>query len=303
MSEHGELVAVASRDIDRAKSYASEWEIPHALGGYQEMLSSDLVDAVYVSLPNDMHADWSIKAMECGKHVLCEKPLALTVADVDRMIQTSHRTNRVLAEAFMYLHHPQMHALRSFLESRRLGDILVVSADFHFTLTNRPNIRLQPERGGGSLWDVGTYPISFARFALGGTPEEVSGMQVIGDTGVDEVFVGQMRFENGSLAHVTSGFRGADMKAHILGTKGRIVMNRPYNGDLDTSRLVFHPNSGDPKELAFEHEHRYLGEVTDMHAAILDGREGWLPLEQTRDHIRIATALYESAGTRTPIAL
>ncbi len=128
--QRSELVAVASRDLQQARDYAQKWEIPQAFGSYQAMLESDQVDAVYVSLPNHLHAEWAIKAMQAGKHVLCEKPFATSLQDVDRMIATSRQTGRKLAEAFMYLHHPQMDIVNQWVQSGKLGEIVLVRANF-----------------------------------------------------------------------------------------------------------------------------------------------------------------------------
>ena len=149
-SQRSELIAVASRDLQQARSYAQKWEIPQAFGSYQAMLNSDQVDAVYISLPNHLHAEWSIKAMQAGKHVLCEKPFAITLEEVDRMIAASQATGCKLAEAFMYLHHPQMQMVHDWVQSGRLGDILLVRGVFNFqtersrecTLTARAGRRM-----------------------------------------------------------------------------------------------------------------------------------------------------------------
>ena len=162
-SARGQLTAVASRDIDKSTAYAAEWQIPSAFGSYEAMLASDEVDAVYISLPNHLHAEWTIKALEAGKHVLCEKPFAVTLEDVDRMIAASRQTGLVLAEAFMYRHHPQTKIVGDWVREGRLGDIARVSAVFNFSGMQPDNVRLNPGWGGGSLWDVGVYPISLAQ--------------------------------------------------------------------------------------------------------------------------------------------
>lgn len=160
MSARGELAAVASRSQASADAYAAEWEIPQAFGSYQAMLDSDAVDAVYIGLPNHLHAEWSIKAMQAGKHVLCEKPFVLTMDEMDEMMAVSQQTGMALAEAFMYRHHPQTKIVGEWVKEGRLGDIVLVRGHFSFMLENPENVRLVPEWGGGSLWDVGIYPMS-----------------------------------------------------------------------------------------------------------------------------------------------
>lgn len=303
-SRRGELVAVASRTRERAEAYAREWEIPRAFGSYDEMLASGAVDAVYVSLPNHLHAEWSIKAMERGAHVLCEKPFAPTLEEVDAMIETAERTDMVLAEAFMYRHHPQMKIVGEWVRAGRLGDVTVVRGAFSFTINDRDNVRLVPEYGGGSLWDVGVYPLSFAQYVMGGPPQRVAGDQWLGESGVDEVFVGQMHYEGDRFAQITSGFRMPfHTSAEVLGTEGRLFLNRPFVGVDEEAHLLFYPPDGPPEAIDVPKKELYLGEIEDMHAAILDGAPNYLTLAETRDHVRTVLALYESASSQRPVEL
>ena len=199
VSKRGQLVAVASRSQATADAYAKKWEISLAFGSYEAMLESDKVDAVYISLPNHLHAEWTIRALQAGKHVLCEKPFAISLAEVDAMIAASRASGRALAEAFMYRHHPQTKLAGEWVRSGRLGEICVVRGVFNFGLSEarrKPgalDVRLVPEYGGGCLWDVGVYPVSFAQFIMGRPPEAVASFQWVGETGVDETFTAQMQ--------------------------------------------------------------------------------------------------------------
>lgn len=304
-SRRGELVAVASRSQEKADAYAQEWAIPRAFGSYEAMLASGEVDAVYVSLPNHLHAEWSIRALEHGLHVLCEKPFALSLAEVDAMIAASEGNGVVLAEAFMYRHHPQTRIIGEWLQSGRLGDISVLRGAFNFRLEDRDNVRLVPEWGGGSLWDVGIYPLSFAQYVMGGAPVRVAGEQWLGESGVDESFVGQMVYEGGRLAQITSSFRTPfHMEVEIFGTNGRLLVTRPFNNMTpDERRVTFYPAEGEPQEIPVPEKELYSGEVEDMHAAILDGAQPYLTLAETRNHVRTALALYESARERRIVTL
>lgn len=303
-SRRGELVAVGSRTRERAEAYAREWEIPRAFGSYDEMLASGAVDAVYVSLPNHLHAEWSIKAMERGVHVLCEKPFAPTLEEVDAMIETAEKSGRVLAEAFMYRHHPQMKIVGEWVRAGRLGDVSVVRGAFSFTIDDRDNVRLVPEYGGGSLWDVGVYPLSFAQYVMGGPPQRVTGAQWLGESDVDEVFVGQMHYAGDRFAQITSGFRMPfHTSAEVLGTEGRLFLNRPFVGVDEEARLLFYPPDGPPEAIDVPEKELYLGEIEDMHAAILDGAPNYLTLAETRNHVRTVLALYESAALQQPVDL
>lgn len=303
-SQRGELTAVASRSQASAEAYAAEWEIPQAFGSYEAMLESDAVDAVYIGLPNHLHAEWSIKAMQHGKHVLCEKPFALTLDEVDEMTAVAQQTGLVLAEAFMYRHHPQTKIVGEWIRNGRLGDIVLVKGHFSFKLENPANVRMVPEWGGGCLWDVGVYPLSFAQFVMGGAPQKVWGEQWIGPSGVDESFSGQMAYGDGRTAQISSAFRlPFHTWVEILGTKGRLTLNRPFVGYENGRQLLFHHPDDIVEEIPVPEKELYLGEVEDMHAAILDGQPNYLSLTETRDHVRTVLALYESARTGQPVIL
>jgi predicted dehydrogenase len=302
-STRGELVAVASRSQDTADSYAAHWDIPQTFASYEAMLASDAIDAVYISVPNHLHTEWTIHALRAGKHVLCEKPFALTLADVDRMIATAGETGRVLAEAFMYRHHPQMKLVGEFVRNGRLGEITLIQSVFNFPLKGRDNVRLVPEFGGGCLWDVGIYPVSFAQYVMGGPPEWVFGTQVVGDTGVDEFFAGQMGYGHGRIAQISASFRTPfHTRSVLIGTKGRLRLSRPFTA-VDESEMVFFPADGQPEYVDVPEEYLYLGEIEDMHEAILNGKPPYLTLAETRNHIRTVLALYESAKQQKPVSL
>lgn len=302
-AERGELVAVASRSQERADAYAREWGIAQAYGSYDAMLVSGEVDAVYISLPNHLHAEWSIRTMGQGVHVLCEKPFALSLDEVDAMIATAERTGMVLAEAFMYRHHPQTKMIGEWLKDGPLGEISAFYGVFNFPIRSRDNVRLVPEWGGGSLWDVGVYPLSFAQYAMGGPPLWVTGDQWIGESGVDETFAGQLHYEGDRLAQISSSLRTPyHTEVEITGSGGRLLMTRPFNYIAD-GEIIFYPAEGEPQRLAAPEKELYLGEVEDMHAAILDGAAPYLTLPETRDHIRTALALYQSARERRVVSL
>ncbi|MFO7664418.1 MAG: Gfo/Idh/MocA family oxidoreductase [Chloroflexota bacterium] len=296
-SQRGELVAVASRKQSTADAYAAEWEIPRAYGSYEAMLASGEIDAVYIGLPNHLHAKWTIRSLEHGVHVLCEKPFAMSLYEVDQMIDAARDNGRVLAEAFMYRHHPQTKTVGEWVHSGRLGDISVIRGVFNFTMENRENIRLVPEWGGGSLWDIGVYPLSYAQFLMGGPPQWVFGDQWIGPSGVDESFTGTLHYANGTMAQISSAFR-TPWYTHvdILGSEGRLVMNRPFTGLVKGERKLMVVDSEDNfQEVLTGEQDLYLGEVQDMHEAILDNKPVYIDLSETRNHVRTVLALYESA--------
>ncbi len=305
-SRRGELVAVASRSPAAAEAYAAQWEIPRAYGSYEALLASGEVDAVYIGLPNHLHTEWSVRAMEAGVHVLCEKPLALSVDEVDALRETSQRTGRVVAEAFMYRHHPQTRLTGEWVRSGRLGEISLVRGVFNFNIAGdrEGNIRLMPDYGGGALWDVGVYPLSFAQFVMGGAPQWVSGEQWVGATGVDETFAGQLHYPGGRLAQISCAFRTPFYTCvEVIGTLGRLTLNRPFIGLEAGRKMVFYPAEGDPEEVPVPEKDLYLGEVEDINAAILDGVPTYVTLEESRDHVRTVKALYEAARTRQVVPI
>lgn len=303
-SERGVLVAVASRDPVKAKAYAAEWEIPQAFGSYEAMLESDSIDCIYNGLPNHLHAEWSIKAMEAGKHVLCEKPFALSLAEVDKMIDASQVHDRVLTEAFMYRHHPQTKLAGEWLQSGKIGEPLHFYGLFHFHLKEQSNVRLVPSYGGGCLWDIGVYPMSLAQYLFASPPEWVFGNQWIGASGVDESFSGMLHFSGGRTAHIFASFRSEfNTYAEAIGTAGRLTFSEPFVGIDRSGTLTYTTTTGGPQVIPVAYKELYSGEIEDMHAAILDRQPPYVSLEETRNHIRTVLALYHSAQTGKPVRL
>lgn len=307
-SSRGTLTAVASRSPERARAYADQWSIPLSYGSYQEMLDSGKVDAVYISLPNHLHAPWSIQALKAGLHVLCEKPLAVSLEDVDSLIKTSRETGFHLAEAFMYRHHPQTKFVGEWVRSGKLGSISLIRGAFDFQLGKKQrqpenlNVRLEPEFGGGCLWDVGVYPLSFSQYLMGSPPTGVFGSQRLGETGVDEVFAGQMGYENNTgketFAQISASFQNPfHTFLAVVGSEGRLYLNRPFTNMEDESQLIFTSREGKVRDVPLPRKDLYLGEIEDMNAVVLDGVEPYLSLQESRQHIQTALALYQSART------
>ena len=252
---------------------AGLWQLPGDAG-------SDQVDAVYISLPNHLHAEWTVHALQAGKHVLCEKPFAISLEEVDQMIAASRQTGRCLAEAFMYLHHPQMAVVKEWVDGGRLGEITLVRGVFNFKMDNLENVRLEPAYGGGCLWDVGVYPLSFAQYVFGGLPESVFGWQWVGPSSVDEVFVGQMRYPGGELAQISSSFRSPFYTyAEVIGSEGRLALDRPFTMNDRPSRMMFFGAQDEVEQVRIPKAPNYLGEIEDMNNAILHGT----PLRLTLD--------------------
>jgi xylose dehydrogenase (NAD/NADP) len=289
------LDAVASRAIDRARDYAAQWSIPRAMGSYEALLEDPAIDAVYISIPNSLHTEWTVRALDAGKHVLCEKPLALSVSEVDEIAQTARRSGRVATEAFMYRHHPLTDAVQRTIRDGAIGELRFIRGAFTFPLTRPADVRFDPALGGGSLWDVGCYPVSYACLIAGDVPSHVVGWQETTESGIDIAFAGMLEFPDGVMAQFDCGFRAAfRAEMEIVGTNGALRVDRAFRTGPD-SRLLL--TRGDLTEaVPFESEGPYDGEIRDIAAAALDGRAPRVTLAESRRTVETLTRLYASAA-------
>ncbi len=301
-SARNQVVAAASRTPARAEEFVREWALPRAFASYQLMLDDPGIDVVYNALPNHLHAEWTIAAARRGKHVLCEKPLALTAEDVDRMADAARTAEVVVAEAFMYRHHPQTEKVKELVDGGAVGALRLVRGSFTFTLARTDDVRLDPGKGGGSLWDVGCYPVSYARLLAGTEPVEAFGWQALGPTGVDEAFAGQLRFGSPErlVAQVDCGFR-MPYRAHmeVVGTEGAIVIPRPYKPG--THETIVIARGDETVAVEISGPELYLGEVEDMADAVLLGRAPRISLADSRGNVAALRALLRSAREGRPV--
>jgi predicted dehydrogenase len=295
-SERAELVAVASRDLARAQDYARQWDIPRAHLSYQALLDDPAVDVIYNALPNHLHCEWTVRAADAGKHVLCEKPLALSVEEVARIVEAAERNGVVVFEAFMYRHHPQTLRVQELVRQGAIGDVRLVRAVFSFVFDQLDNTRFDPAMGGGALWDVGCYPVSFARAVVGADPVEVFGWQILGKSGVDLTFAGQMRFAGGALAQFDCSFQAAfRWGAEVVGSEGVLVLDSPWKPGADEPPII-RLLRGDGEELMpVVDVDPYLCEVEAMADCVLDGAEPVVSLSDSRGNVATINALYKSA--------
>ena len=311
------LLAVASRSKERAQAYAKQWNIPHTYGTYEQMLADPAINVIYLSLPNHLHAEWTIKCAEAGKHVLCEKPITITTEEVTRMAQAAEKNGVIIQEAAMTRFHPQTQYLRELVAKRVIGDIRLIRGVFAFTLENPADIRLDTNMGGGSLWDLGSYCVSFARTVLQTEPIEVSAYQVSGDTGVDMSFSAQMQFPTGSLVQFFSSFQSfAHVEADFLGTEGRIYADIPWANHIGASANVQVTRSGNAEETStfsdsmegymtdtktYENMNAYQCEIDSMVESVLNGTEPVISLADSWKNVATIVALHESARTGKPV--
>lgn len=226
------ITAVASRSIDKAKQFITEQQLPgaHAHGSYDALLAAPDVDAIYLSLPNSMHCQWTLKSLEAGKHVLCEKPLAANLDQAHRMFDAARRTHRALVEAFMYRCFPLMQQVRQAVRDGAIGRLRLVRCSFnYFTSKIDGNVRFDASLAGGALMDIGCYCIDFARLMIGTEPTEIHARGVIHPSGVDEMVVAFMTFPNDVQVSFTCGMRAhADNSAYLCGSDGYIVIPIPW---------------------------------------------------------------------------
>ena len=298
----GRLHAVASRDEARGRAFAERHGAANAYTSYEALLADPAIDAVYISLPNGLHAEWTVRALDAGKHVLCEKPLALSVAEVDSIAAAAARNDRIAVEAFMYLHHPQTLKALEIARSGALGELQLVSSAFSFLLESEGDIRVDPTIGGGSLWDVGCYPVSISRRVAGAEPDGIAGFARFDARGVDRSFVGTLHFPSGLLAHFESGFAAPDrQRVEIVGSAATLVVHPPFLPEPDgPPPRVTILRDGNEEDVPVESVDDYRSEVDDLQAAILDGTPPRVDLAFSRGSIATLVALDGAARSHTP---
>jgi predicted dehydrogenase len=297
-----EVVAIASRDGEQARAVADQLGIPSAHASYEALLADPGVDAVYIPLPNHMHMDWTIAALRAGKHVLCEKPLAMTADDAQRMVDVAHETGLHLMEAFMYRQHPSWVAAMDLVESGRIGTLTAVQSWFSYYNDDATNIRNIVEYGGGALFDIGCYTINLSRMVFGGEPSHIqASVRRDRATGVDALVSAILDFDGG-IASFTCAIRSeSDQRVHIYGTKGRISIDIPFNIPPDRPTRIRLTAGGDPPVapdttvLEFPTTDPYTAEVERFVSAVLDGGPTPVPPEDAVANLRVIDAIFAIA--------
>ena len=287
-----DLVAVASRDAARAEAYAREWEISRAYGSYEALLADPEIEAVYISLPNTLHCEWSIRALEAGKHVLCEKPLSRHVAEVEAAFDAAERMGRLLSEAFMYRHNPQTLRLQQLVEEGAIGELRLVRSAFGYSLYDEANIRLQTELEGGALRDVGCYCVSGSRL-IAGEPDEVYAQAWFGPTGTDWVLTANIRFPGDVLAIFDCGTALVDRdELEAIGSEGSLFVDDPWHCDEPGIELR---RDGGIERIELDFSDSYRLELENLSDAIRGEAPLLLGREDGVAQARALEALHESA--------
>jgi predicted dehydrogenase len=299
-SDKVDLVAVASRDQARADEYAKQWEIPRAFGSYDALLADPEIEAVYISLPNTLHCEWSVRALEAGKHVLCEKPLSRHPDEVSATFDAADRAGRLLSEAFMYRHNPQAKRLKKLVADGAIGELRLVRSVFSYSLYDHDNIRLRTDLEGGSLMDVGCYNVSGSRL-LGGEPTRAFGEAWFGPSGTDWVFAGTLRFPDDVIAtfHCGTALPEQD-ELEAIGSEGSLFLDDPWHCSNPVIELR---RGGEVERIEIEREDSYRLELENLSDAIRGEGELLLARDDALGQARTLEALHESATSGSPVSL
>ncbi len=295
-----DLVAVASRERQRAESYARDWGIERAYGSYDELLADSEIEAVYISLPNNLHCEWSIRAVEAGKHVLCEKPMSRRAADVEAAFDAAEHAERILTEAFMYRHNPQTQRLVDLIAEGAIGELRVIRSAFSYALYDAANIRLRTDVEGGSLMDVGCYCVSGSRL-LGGEPETVYGQALEGKTGTDWVFTAALRFPGDVFALFDCGTAlAARDELEAVGSEGSLFLDDPWHCRRPVIELR---RAGEVERIELEPVDSYRLELENLSDAIRGEATPLLGRDDALGQARTIEALFRSAGSGEQVVL
>ena len=300
-SERAELLAVASRDLGRAQSYASERGIPRAYGSYEELLADDEADCLYISLPNGLHAEWTRRALEAGKHVLCEKPLTPTAEEAAALFALAETRGRLLMEAFMYRHHPQTLRAGELVREGAIGEPVIVRSWFHFEVEEpSKDVRYSADLAGGALRDVGCYCVSFSNHLLGGPPSEVSGVARMSESGVDQRFAGSMAYPDGALATFDCSIQAPlEFGLTVLGTEGEMHIPTPWYPHQPPMKLLL-TRDGAVEEIATEGDDSYFLEIENFTAAASGDGEPRVTAAETLRTLDTIDRLVRAAGMDRP---
>lgn len=296
-----DIAAIASRDLGRAEDAAAQLGIATAYGSYEELFADPGIEAIYNPLPNHLHVPVSIQAAERGKHVLCEKPVALNAGQVEDLIAARDRTGVLIVEAFMVRHHPQWRRTREMVRDGSIGRLRAIQCAFSYFNDDPANIRNSLEMGGGALYDIGVYPIVTARFLFDAEPRRVLGVIEKDPVfGVDRMTTGVLEFDEGQASFVCSTQFAAYQRVHIFGTERRIDIQIPFNPPPDQPTRILVDDGSQPGDLSAREEtfdatdqYRLQGEA--FVRCLRQGEAPEFPLEDSRKNMRVVDALFESA--------
>ncbi|MGJ3239348.1 MAG: Gfo/Idh/MocA family protein [Anaerolineae bacterium] len=296
-SNNGKVTAIASRNQERAQAVADQFGIPTAYGSYEDLLADEAIDAIYIPLPNKLHAEWSIKCAQAGKPTLCEKPLAVDATEAQMMVDAFKERNLLFAEAFMYRFHPQNQRAQYMVQDGAIGDLQIVNGTFSFRLTDPDNIRLSKDLAGGALMDVGCYCVNSMRFITGEEPIRASAFAHFGaETDVDEQITGILEFPSGVRGHFDASLTSFRVHTYELrGTTGRLLLPMSYVPDTSDSTVIHYWHGDQHEEIHVEAVDQYQLMVEDFADALIHDRSPRFDPQDAVDNMRVIDSLLASA--------
>ncbi len=296
-SRNGEVAAVGSRTLERARAFAAEQAIPRAYGSYEALLADSEIDAIYLPLPNSLHAEWAVRCAETGIPTLLEKPFASDAGEAQSIADAFSERDVMLAEAFMYRFHPQHTKVKELIAAGGIGRLEIINSSFTFPISDEGNIRLSKALAGGSLMDVGCYCVNLMRFMTGEEPASVSASARIGaSTGVDEALAATLRFPSGTIGHFDCGLRAQRQHSYTLkGSAGMIIVPTSFVPDRSADTLVQHWQGDDYAEYVIPAVDQYQLMVEDFAAALLSGRSPRFPAADAVCNMAVVDTLLAEA--------
>ena len=300
-SKFSEIKAIASRDLGKAQKAAKKLKIHKAYGSYEELLTDNEIEAVYNPLPNHMHVDWSIEAIRAGKHVLCEKPIGVNVAEAQELLKvTEKHPDLKVMEAFMYRHHPQWQKTKQLVTEGKIGELRTIQSFFSFFNTDPENIRNRPEVGGGAMLDIGCYCVSISRFIFGTEPRRVIGVvEYDPKLKIDRFASGILDFDDRTATFTCSTQLTPYQRVNIFGTQGRIEIEIPFNAPNDRPCKLWHTKGTNVKEIVFDTCDQYKIQGDLFSQAILNKTNVPTPLEDAVNNMKTIEAIFKSAKKQT----
>ncbi len=295
-AEHTELVAIASRDLAKAQTAAQKFGLPKAYGSYEELLADPDIEVIYNPMPNHEHVPWTIKALEAGKHVLCEKPIGLSAAQAQTLLDAAQQYPHLkVMEAFMYRLHPQWQRAKELVQAGGIGELRTMQSFFSYFNRDGNNIRNKADIGGGGLMDIGCYNISFSRFMFDAEPKRVLGLlDYDPEFQTDRIASGMLDFGNGTSTFTCSTQLTSYQRANIFGIEGRVEIEIPVNAPPDKPCRIWHQRGTEIEEIWFEICDQYILETDAFSLAVLNDTPVPTPLADARANMKVIEALVES---------
>jgi len=304
-SKYIQVTAIASRNIETAKETAKLLNIPKSYGSYEELLADKEIDAIYIPLPNHLHVEWAIKAMQAGKHVLCEKPIGLTSKEAQTLLMATNEFPHLkIMEAFMYRYHPQWVYAKELVTSGKIGDVKIIESFFSYYNIDPKNIRNRVEVGGGAMMDIGCYCVSLARFLFGEEPKNVLGIVDFDpEMKTDRLSTGILNFSKGNSTFTCSTQLMPHQRVNIVGNKGRLEIEIPFNMPPDQKAKVFLYTSNGKEEILFDPIDQYTLQADAFSKAILNDEPVPYGLQDAVNNMKVIEAIFESAKQKSWIEI